>query len=282
MPDSDRLLSMMTANTVHAVPILRVAAAGAASCVDPVATEEPMEVVVNGEPFAVIMRTPGADLELAAGFLLAERIVDGPADLRDIRRHAASRNRIEVSVGDAAIVRLAATIGERRRVTTNSACGLCGRVSIESLQVDAPPIAANWTIPASLVPTLPTALRRAQAVFSETGGLHAAGLFDADGRLDMVAEDVGRHNAVDKVIGRMLIDGRLPLDRSILVVSGRASFELVQKAFLAGIAILVAVSAPSSLAVELASDVGITLLGFVRSETFNVYSSRWRVTGLTT
>jgi FdhD protein len=161
----------------------------------------------------------------------------------------------------------------------SASCGLCGRVTIESLRVEAPEILADWTIHAGLIATLPDALRRAQAVFNETGGLHAAGLFDRSGNLEAMAEDVGRHNAVDKVIGRMLLEGRLPLGQSILFVSGRTSYEIVQKAFLAGIPVVGAVSAPSSLAVELAEEAGITLLGFVRGSTFNLYSHARRIAG---
>jgi FdhD protein len=278
MDPKDRVYSMLTANSVHRVRILQVTQAEASNRADFAATEEPMEVRLNGEPFAVIMRTPGADRELAAGFLLAERVISGLADVEAMERHPRDRNVLDVSVTGSAAERLDAIHRERRRVVTNSSCGLCGRVTIESLQLHGPQIRADWTIPAALVAELPAGLRRAQAVFDATGGLHAAGLFAREGRLDLVAEDVGRHNAVDKVIGRMLLDGRLPLDDSILFVSGRTSFEIVQKAFLAGIPIVGAVSAPSSLAVELASDVGITLLGFVRGETFNVYANPRRIT----
>lgn len=184
---------------------------------------------------------------------------------------------IDVRIREARTNDLAARAGERRRVMMNSSCGLCGRVTIESLRVQAPMILAEWTIQARTIAALPEALRRAQAVFDETGGLHGAGLFDRSGALDAVAEDVGRHNAVDKVIGRMFLDARLPLDQSILFVSGRTSYEIVQKAFLAGIPVVGAVSAPSSLAVELAEETGITLLGFVRGSTFNVYSHRGRL-----
>jgi FdhD protein len=159
-----------------------------------------------------------------------------------------------------------------------SSCGLCGRVTIESLRVHAPAITADWTVSAGVIGALPPALHSAQAVFAETGGLHAAGLFGPTGSLEKVAEDVGRHNAVDKVIGRMLLEERLPLTRSILCVTGRTSYEIVQKACLAGIPIVGAISAPSSLAVELAEEAGITLLGFVRGATFNVYSHSRRIT----
>ena len=273
----DGLYSMMTAGVVRWVPVLHVGSDDPSSPMDAVATEEPLQVLVGGQPFAVIMRTPGADRELTVGFLLAERVITSAADVQDIRRAPEQRNLVDVTVTDAATARLEDIHRTRRLVTTNSSCGLCGRVTIESLQVDAPPIRADWVIPCSLVRQLPDTVRLAQAVFEETGGLHAAALFDRDGRLELLAEDVGRHNAVDKVIGQMVLGGRLPLENSILFVSGRTSFEIIQKAFLAGIPLVAAVSAPSSLAVELASETGITLLGFVRGRRFNVYSHRWRV-----
>jgi FdhD protein len=276
MPD-DQPFSMMTANLVRPVRVLHVSPEGAVSRADVAATEEPMEVRVNGEPFAVIMRTPGADRELAAGFLFAERVIGAAADIERIERDARARNAIDVRIGPARALDLAARADERRRVVMNSSCGLCGRVTIESLRVDAPEIAADWTIGAGVIAGLPDALRRVQAVFEETGGLHAAGLFDRSGHLEAMAEDVGRHNAVDKVVGRMLLAARLPLSGSILFVSGRTSYEIVQKAFLAGIPIVGAVSAPSSLAVELAEETGITLLGFVRGAAFNLYSHGRRV-----
>lgn len=236
-----------------------------------------MEVRIDGEPFAVIMRTPGSDRELAAGFLFAERVVLSAADIVSIARDADSRNVIDVRIGDARARELASRADARRRIVTNSSCGLCGRVTIDSLRVEAPDIVGDWTITAALIGGLADALRRAQAVFNETGGLHAAGLFNRSGVLETVAEDVGRHNAVDKVVGRMLFGERVPLSESILFVSGRTSYEIVQKAFLAGIPVVGAVSAPSSLAVELAEDVGMTLLGFVRGPAFNVYSHAHRL-----
>jgi FdhD protein len=275
--DRDGLYSLMTAGVVRWVPVLQVGAADPASPMDAVATEEPLQVLVGGEPFAVIMRTPGADRELSIGFLLAERVITSTADVQDIRRGPGQPNVLDVTVTDAATARLQAIHRTRRLVTTNSSCGICGRVTIESLQVEAPPIRADWVVPCALVRQLPDTVRLAQAVFDQTGGLHAAALFGRDGRLELLAEDVGRHNAVDKVIGQMALAGRLPLEDSILFCSGRTSFEIVQKAFLAGIPLVAAVSAPSSLAIELASEAGITLLGFVRGPRFNVYSHRWRV-----
>ena len=165
----------------------------------------------------------------------------------------------------------------RRAVAQNSSCGLCGRRTLESLEIDRPPLTVEWQLAVNVIAGLPGALRHAQHAFDETGGLHAAGLFDLEGRLQLSAEDVGRHNAVDKLLGRMLMDGQLPLSRCTLVVSGRSSFEIVQKAFLGGIPLVAAVSAPSSFAVDLARRTGITLLGFLRDDRFNVYAHPARV-----
>jgi FdhD protein len=249
---------------------------------DHVAVEEPMEVRVNGAPFAVVMRTPGADRDLAAGFLLAEDVIrDGDEiglieyclDADDEGRG----NVLNVTVLGDAVVRLDDRLANRRQVMMTASCGLCGRRTIESLRTRVPTVAGAWRVPASIVTSLPPALRQAQRVFEATGGLHAAGLFDLEGRLLSMAEDVGRHNAVDKIAGRMLLERRLPLSRTILQVSGRTSFELVQKALLAGIPMICAVSAPSSLAIDLAREAGMTLCGFVRGDSFNVYANPERV-----
>jgi FdhD protein len=249
---------------------------------DRAATEEPLEIRLHGRPFAVIMRTPGADRELAAGFLLAERVLVTPDDLGTIEyctdpsaEHP--ENIVNATIANGSVETLDRILADRRLVTTNSSCGLCGRLTIESLRTDAPAITSNWTIaPATLV-GIPDRLRSSQKVFDETGGLHAAGLFTRDGRLEAMAEDVGRHNAVDKVIGRLLMQDRLPLADYLLFVSGRTSYEIVQKAFLAGIPIVAAVSAPSSLAIELAQECGITLVGFLRGQGFNVYAHPERI-----
>ncbi len=249
---------------------------------DHVAVEEPMEVRVNGASFAVIMRTPGADRDLAAGFLLAEDVIrdrdevgaiEYCADVTDEGRG----NTINVTVTGAAVERLAARLGERRQVTMTSACGLCGRLTIESLKARVSTVGGDWTVSGDVIAALPEKLRASQAMFESTGGIHAAGLFDRSGALQLSAEDVGRHNAVDKIAGRTLLEGRHPLDTSILLVSGRTSFELVQKALLAGVPLLAAVSAPSSLAIELALQSNITLCGFVRGGTFNIYSRQSRI-----
>jgi FdhD protein len=241
-----------------------------------------MEVRVNGAPFAVIMRTPGADRELAAGFLLAEDVIRNSQELLTIEAcedttEEGRGNTLNVTVSGEAIERLATRLGERRQVTMNSSCGLCGRRTIETLRARISSVDGAWTVAPAVVSRLPAALGDAQQVFAATGGLHAAGLFDRDGTLRHIAEDVGRHNAVDKIIGRRVMEDALPLSNTILVVSGRTSFELVQKALLAGIPFVAAVSAPSSLAIELAVESGITLCGFVRGERFNVYAHDQRI-----
>jgi FdhD protein len=250
---------------------------------DRAATEEPLEVRLHNRPFAVIMRTPGADRELAAGFLLSEGVLKHVDDLGTIEYctdPAADHpeNIVNARLTNQTPDALDALLAERRNVTTNSSCGLCGRLTIESLRSDRPRLTSSWTVASSAVIELPDRLRHAQAVFDETGGLHAAGLFTRDGRLETIAEDVGRHNAVDKVIGRMLMAERLPLSDHLLFVSGRSSFEIIQKAFIAGISFVAAVSAPSSLAVELAEECGITLIGFLRGQNFNIYAHPDRVT----
>jgi FdhD protein len=245
---------------------------------DTVAIESPLQVLVNGAPFAVIMRTPGLDAELATGFLFSEGLIGSAADI--IRLHSGVMPSGRAFI-DAAVpgvdVSLPAAGTAARRVTTTASCGLCGRVSVESLDVTFPVIELNWSVTPTIIGKLPERLAQTQAVFAQTGGLHAAGLFTPRGELILMAEDVGRHNAVDKVIGRLLLDDRLPLDMHLLFVSGRTSYEIVQKACLAGIPLVAAVSAPSSLAVELADRTGMTLLGFVRGGRFNIYSHPERI-----
>jgi FdhD protein len=234
---------------------------------DSVAVEEPLEIRLNGAPVAVTMRTPGHDEELALGFLLSE-------GLRPRRAAAAedlAANTIEVEADDFDPARL------ERHFYTSSSCGVCGKGALEAVAVEAPRVGSDFRAPASLLAELPERLREQQAAFAETGGLHATGLFDSAGELICLREDVGRHNAMDKVIGWAFGVGRLPLDHAILGVSGRLSFELVQKAAVAGCPIVVAVGAPSSLAVELGRDRGITLCGFVRAGRVNVYTEEWRV-----
>jgi FdhD protein len=249
---------------------------------DRVAVEEPMEVRVNGASFAVIMRTPGADRDLAAGFLLAEDVIRSADEIGTIEycqdvTGEGRDNTINVTVTGEAVERLDARLSDRRQVMMTASCGLCGRRTIESLHSRAAAVRGQWKVTADLIGALPDRLRASQAVFESTGGLHAAGLFNRSGMLQHAAEDVGRHNAVDKIVGRTLLAGKHPLDDSILLVSGRTSFELVQKALLAGVPLIAAVSAPSSLAIDLAEQSGITLCGFVRGPQFNIYSHRSRV-----
>jgi FdhD protein len=236
-----------------------------------------MEVRLHDRPFAVIMRTPGADLELAAGFLLAERVIAAADDLATIEHCADNGNVVNVMLQESAAARVDRALAERRNVVSNASCGICGRVTIDSLREQAPPLHGGMSASAGVVAAMPAALRAAQPLFDATGGLHAAGLFRAGGELVTSAEDVGRHNAVDKVIGRMLLREQLPASALALCVSGRTSFEIVQKAWFAGIPMLVAVSAPSSLAVSLAREAGITLVGFVRDGSFNIYSHEQRI-----
>jgi FdhD protein len=236
---------------------------------DAVAVEEPLEIRIGGEPIAVTMRTPGHDEELALGFCVSEGIpATGAAPTRDL---AANVVEIEAGAFDRARV--------QRSFYTSSSCGVCGKGALEAVAVEAPRVESRLAVPAELVASLPDALRAGQGTFALTGGLHATGLFDSAGALLCVREDVGRHNAMDKVIGWALLGGRLPLSDSLLCVSGRLSFELVQKAAVAGAPLLAGVGAPSSLAVELSRDRGITLCGFVRGGHFNVYSEPWRVQG---
>jgi len=234
---------------------------------DRVAVEEPLEIRVNGEAVAVTMRTPGHDEELALGFCLSEGIVPGAARLPD----DLAANTVEVDAPGFDSARL------RRNFFTSSSCGVCGKGALEAVAVEAPRVESAWTIAGDVVRELPERLRDGQGAFAATGGLHATGLFDREGRLLCLREDVGRHNAMDKVIGWAFGDGSLPLAEGALCVSGRLSFELVQKAAVAGCPLLVAVGAPSSLAVDLAADRGITLCGFVRRDRMNVYTEPWRV-----
>jgi FdhD protein len=252
---------------------------------DLAATEEPLEVRLHGKPFAVIMRTPGSDRELAAGFLLSEGVIQSHDDLGAVEHcrhpdHPDVHNIVDVYLVGTATENVAKHLEQRRNIMTSSSCGLCGRVTIESLRCQTPPLPVDTRIRAQIASELPQQLRTRQSVFDETGGLHAAGLFALDGTYCCSAEDVGRHNAVDKVVGTMLFEERVPLRQHALAVSGRASFEIVQKAWLAGIPIVCAVSAPSSLAIELADEAGITLLGFVRDGGFNLYTHPQRIDGV--
>ncbi len=268
---------------LQAIEVARVAGARAERARDVAAVEEPLEIRLNGASFAVIMRTPGADRQLTAGFLLSERIIGGAEDVGVIRHCVdsageAAANVVDVVLDGSAAGRVEGLLATRRALTATSACGVCGRRTIDDLIAAVERLPVSWRVSPRLIDSLPGALRATQTAFAETGGLHAAGLFDREGRLLASAEDIGRHNAVDKVIGAQVLADRLPLDDRLLFVSGRAGYEIVQKALVARIPLVASVSAPSSLAIELARDGGITLLGFVRDRTFNIYAGAERIT----
>jgi FdhD protein len=250
---------------------------------DRLAVEEPLEIRLGGRRFTLTMRTPGHDEELAAGFLMAEGFVNARAELYDIRRLRDSKGALDPNAIDVILNVPAAGLRERlqRNFTVSSSCGICGKTSIEALERRITPITSTAAIATPALLRLPAMMRAAQAVFAATGGLHAAALFALDSAdapaLVVLREDVGRHNAVDKVVGFALARDLIPLKRHALMVSGRLSFEIVQKAAAAGVPILSAVSAPSSLAVELADDLGMTLVGFLRAPNFNVYSHPERI-----
>ena len=269
----------MPADRVRDVRVIAVAGEERSTRDDQVATEEPLEIRIGGKPLAVVMRTPGDDMELAAGFLKAETIIRDADDV-DTIRHCTSgadeeyENVVDVTLSEVRRGSAEALLAERmaeRSTVTSASCGVCGKRTIESLHADAPPFEQRAEVDPGLLTTLPDKLRTAQEVFDKTGGLHAAGVFDTRGNLLVLREDVGRHNAVDKCVGYLLLREMLPVN-GILMVSGRTSFEIVQKALVAGIQVIAAVSAPSSLAIELAETSNITLCGFVRNGALNVYA----------
>jgi FdhD protein len=242
------------------------------------AVEEPLEIRIGGTPLTVTMRTPGDDIDLAAGFLFCEGLLNPSVDLRQIRM--CDENVADVTLEPSAVPQEARKA--RRNFMTTSACGVCGKESIDAIRVKSRYDLTTDDVHVSpgVLTSLPDRLREAQRVFASTGGLHAAGLFTPDGTLLVLREDVGRHNAVDKIVGWALREGRLPLAGHVLLVSGRASFELVQKAYMAGIPVLAAVSAPSSLAVGLAEEAGMTLVGFLRGPSMNAYTGTHRLTAV--
>jgi FdhD protein len=253
---------------------------------DAVVMEEPLQLLLDGQELSVVMRTPGQDLELALGLLYAEGIVRSLDDVKEVLISAESGEtatavRLDGSIVESNQVDVHLARAPRRRpersMLASSACGVCGAVMIEDLRRDLAVLPPGLSIDPALLPPLVERLRSEQGVFDRTGGLHAAGLFTPSGEAIAVREDVGRHNGVDKVVGRMLLDGRLPLSDAVLVVSGRAGYEIVQKSINAGIALLAAVGAPSSLAVALAREFNQTLVGFLRGERFNVYSASERL-----
>ncbi|MGW2779955.1 formate dehydrogenase accessory sulfurtransferase FdhD [Streptomyces populi] len=270
--------------------VIRIRDGAVSTRPDTLVAEEPLEIRLNGRPLAITMRTPGDDFALAAGFLVSEGVLGRADELQNIVYCAGatvdgsnSYNVVDVRTAPGVVV---PDITLERNVYTTSSCGLCGKASLDAVRTT-----TRWTIddtqggtapPVRLEPdllaSLPERLRAAQRVFDRTGGLHAAALFTEEGELVDIREDVGRHNAVDKLVGRALQDGTLPLSRTVLLVSGRASFELAQKAVMAGIPMLAAVSAPSSLAVDLAAETGLTLVGFLRGSNMNVYAGEHRVT----
>ncbi|MFD0059840.1 formate dehydrogenase accessory sulfurtransferase FdhD [Streptomyces sp. NPDC056690] len=264
--------------------VLRIRDEQVSSRPDTLVAEEPLEIRLNGKPLAITMRTPGDDFALAAGFLVSEGVLGATEELQSIVYCAGAAqdgsntyNVVDVRTAPGVVI---PDITLERNVYTTSSCGLCGKASLDAVRTttrfaidDTPPV----RIEPSLLASLPDRLREAQRVFDRTGGLHAAALFSEAGELLDIREDVGRHNAVDKLVGRALQNGGLPLSRAILLVSGRASFELAQKAVMAGIPVLAAVSAPSSLAVDLAAETGLTLVGFLRGPNMNVYAGEHRI-----
>ncbi len=253
--------------------ILRESRVERRSDLDVVAVEEPLEIRLEGRPAAVTMRTPGDDLDLVAGFLLTEGVIDGPDDIVAMAHVADPAHPVANTVD----VRLASGVpaGRRQRAVrelfASSSCGVCGKASIDRILVDRPPLRGHLDLPVDLLVDLPRRLRDAQPAFARTGGLHAAALFDNDGKIECLREDIGRHNAVDKVLGWRLRHDRVPVSDRLLLVSGRAGFEIVQKALVAGVPALAAVGAPSTLAIDLAFEAGMTLIGFLRDGRLNRY-----------
>ena len=265
------------------VPVQKVDGDSSAPVQDLLAVEEPLEIRLGQKPVSITMRTPGHDFELAAGFLFTEGILHDRAEIRDVfwTKMAVANPR---QLGNSVTVELNPGVEVdldrlERHFYTSSSCGVCGKASIEAIQMQGCPVLPRNApvVQTTVIHHLPTTLRREQPVFERTGGLHAAALFDPQGKLQLLREDVGRHNALDKLIGSEMLAGRTPLSGHLLLVSGRASFELVQKALMAGIPILAAVGAPSSLAVETAQRFHMTLLGFVRDGRFNIYSGASRI-----
>lgn len=287
---------MKPAPALFETSVCRIRSGSADEVSDVLAVEEPLEIRVGfadgkHRAISITMRTPGDDAELAAGFLFTEGILSSPDQIKQIRHcglkigraagaldraAAMNSNTIRVDLQDGVEIDLKRL---ERHFYTSSSCGVCGKSSIEALHTGAKKIetAETFCIASDVVNQLPATLLAAQETFEKTGGLHASALFDREGNLDIVREDVGRHNALDKVIGAKFLENELPLSDKVLLVSGRASFELVQKALMAGIPILAAVGAPSSLAVELAREFGMTLIGFVRDDRFNIYCGEERI-----
>jgi FdhD protein len=264
-------------------PVIRLSADGERRRPDTLAAEEPFEIRVNDVPLTVTMRTPGDDVELAHGFLLTEGVIGDREDVLTAR-YCAGTDDDGANTYNVLDVRLAPHVpppdpSVTRNFYTTSSCGVCGKAALDAVRLATrfPPGTDESRVTTTVLAGMPDQLRAKQKLFASTGGIHAAGLFTADGELLAVREDVGRHNAVDKVLGWALLGGRVPLAGCVLLVSGRASFELAQKAAMAGVPVLAAVSAPSSLAVDVAEEQGMTLIGFLRGESMNVYAGAQRV-----
>jgi FdhD protein len=266
-------------------PVRHVTAETTVRRPETLAVEEPLEIRVGGKPITVTMRTPGSDFELAQGFLLTEGIIARRDDVAAIR-YCSGAGPDGVNTYNVLDITLASTVPApevdvTRNFYTTSSCGVCGKASLDAVRLNSRyPVGDHvLQVRSDALTAMPQRLRAAQKVFASTGGLHGAALFDADGAMLATREDIGRHNAVDKVIGWALEDDRIPLDTAVLLVSGRASFELTQKAVMAGIPVLAAVSAPSSLAVDLAAESGLTLVAFLRGDSMNIYSRPDRIIG---
>jgi len=260
--------------------VVKVREHGASECLDHLAVEEPLEIRLGGVSLTVTMRTPGDDEELVAGFLFSEGIIAGAEDLDVIARYRGPDG--DPDDGNVMNVLLKGDLRVakdrlRRNFVASSSCGLCGKATIDAIRTALPPVRSDLVISIDRLNRLGAAMHDAQSTFEKTGGLHAAGLFDADGRMIVLREDIGRHNAVDKIIGHRVLARAVPLDRQVLMVSGRVSFEIMQKALTAGIPVIAAVSAPSSLAVQMALAADMTLIGFARNGGFNLYSGAHRV-----
>lgn len=261
-------------------PVTRYDGACFSATDDRLAVEEPLEIRVNDGPLAITMRTPGHDRELAAGFCITEGVVRDPDEIESVEPcgEATFGNIIVATLTQDALARRAAQIAHARRDTyLSSSCGLCGKQTLDRIAQDVPPITGRFSVSRAVLDTLPSTMRKTQTTFDQTGGLHAAGLFTPDGTLRVVREDIGRHNAVDKVIGWAALLGTWPIEAGVLLVSGRASFEIMQKAAMAGIAVVCAVSAPSSLAVDFAIRLNMTLIGFLRPGRMNLYHDAGRM-----
>jgi FdhD protein len=269
-------------NSTSELQIIKINAGEPSTLTDTLAREQPLEIRLtygtsenrNTKSISVTMRTPGNDDELAVGFLFTEGIIQKKDQVKNI--HVRDENVIEVELTESfqpALEKLS------RNFYTTSSCGVCGKTSIDAVKIFKPDSSSNknFSVSSEMICSLPSLLRKTQQVFDQTGGLHASGIFSLDGKLELVREDVGRHNALDKLIGSAFLENNLPLSNRILLLSGRASFELIQKAAMAGIDFVAAVGAPSTLAVELAKESGISLLGFLKENRFNIYSGEERV-----